>query len=71
MRDVEILGDVTRHPFRNSQLSPFFVCPIDRCQIIVELEPSGLMLGLVQRLKDWFDVSPGLGIETDWARKSE
>jgi hypothetical protein len=43
----------------------------DRRQITVELEASGLLLGLVQRLKDWFDVSPGLGVETDWARKSE
>jgi hypothetical protein len=34
-------------------------------------EPSSLMLGLLQRLKDWFDVSPRLGIEADWARKIE
>jgi hypothetical protein len=26
-------------------------------------------LCLLQRLKDWFDVYPGFGIETDWARK--
>jgi hypothetical protein len=42
---------------------------MDRGQIIVELEPSALLLGLLQRFKDWFDVFPGFRIETDWAGK--
>jgi hypothetical protein len=27
------------------------------------------LLGLVQRLKDWLDVSPCFGVETNWAGK--
>jgi hypothetical protein len=30
-----------------------------------------MVLGLLQSLEDWFDVSPGLGVETNGAGKSE
>jgi len=66
-----MFGEVTPHPFRNSAVLPFFVRSIDRRQIIVEPESSRLVPRLLQRLQDWFDVSPGLGIKTDWAATCE
>jgi hypothetical protein len=51
-----LFGEVARHPFGNAKVLPLFVCSTDRCQITVEPEPSDLVLGLLQRLEDWFDV---------------
>jgi hypothetical protein len=66
-----MFGEVARHPFGNAEVFRLFVCSIDCCQITVEPEPSDLELGLLQRLKDRLDVSPGFGIKTDWAGKIE
>ena len=46
-------------------------CWATRGQITVEPEPSGFELGLMQRSKYWLDISPGLGVETNRARKVE
>ena len=68
---VAFINGLTRHSFRNSEVPPFLVCSIDRCQITVEPEPSGMVLGLLQRLEDWFEVFQGLGVEPNWAGKIE
>jgi hypothetical protein len=61
-----MLGDATRHLFRNSKVLPFFARPMDGYQITVEPEPPAPMLGVLRRPEDWFDISPGLGVKASW-----